>query len=223
MTRTAEAKEEITTWRRMQRGLRPDLRLERGGFPVYRRTPLCDLTPRPYQEGVCTALAAYVEWFPGHWRLGTGMTLIGAAGLGKTTLACALAAELVINHEYIAAFTTLDRYIRNQRRMMSLDKLTSGGDVLAQEAREEIGDILNEDWILRRGAYLVVLDDVGREHRTSSGWAAQEFDSLLRERYDSGLPTIITSNMTLDKWDKEYSQSMRSFVQESCPVVDIRG
>lgn len=164
-------------------------------------------------------MQSYVNWFPDNWRLGTGMTLVGAPGMGKTTLASALAVQLVEDKGYIAAFTTLDRYIRDQQRMMGLGKLTGGGDMLAQEAREEIGEIMHADWVYRQGAYLLVLDDVGREYRSGSGWAAQEFDSLLRTRFDMGLPTIMTTNVPFDKWDAEYSVSMRSFAQESCPEV----
>jgi DNA replication protein DnaC len=110
-----------------------------------------------------------------------------------------------------------------EQRLIGRQKLTDGRDALAQEAREEIAEITEAEWILRRGAYLVILDDVGKEHRTASGWAAQEFELLLRERYDSGLPTIITTNLSFDKWDAEYSQNLRSFATEACPAVEFGG
>lgn len=219
---TADVQEEIDTWRRMQRIVKPEVRLKRGNIPQHRRTPLGELEPRRGQESALADLKGYAAWFPDNWKLGSGMTLAGPHGTGKTTLACALAVTLASAWKYAVAFTTLDRYIRGQRRVMGLDKLTRD-DTIGQEAREEIGNINHEDWVLRRGAYLVILDDVGREYRTGSGWAAQEFDSLLRERYDMGLPTIITTNTPIEQWSEEYSIGMRSFAREACPVVTIDG
>lgn len=212
-----EHQEAVTTWRRMERMLPAPQRLDHGGIPVHRRKPLSAFYPRPGQEAMYEDLMSYIEWFPDNWRLGTGMTLVGAAGLGKTTLACAAAVTLVDTYEYVCAYTTLDAYIRDQQKLMSLGKLNDDAD-----AREEMQRIFHKDWVFRRGAYLLVLDDVGREYRTGSGWAAQEFDSLLRERYDAGLPTIITTNMSVERWAGEYSPSMQSFVGEACPVVEVK-
>jgi DNA replication protein DnaC len=220
---TADVQEEIDTWRRMQRIVKPEVRLKRGNIPQHRRTPLADLLPRRGQEVAYADLVAYSEWFYENWKSGAGMTLVGPHGTGKTTLACALAVTLATTWRFAVAFTTLDRYIRGQQRVMSLNRLTHGGDQIEAEARQEIGEIMHEDWVLRRGAYLVVIDDVGREYRTGSGWAAQEFDSLLRERYDMGLPTIITTNTPIEQWSEEYSIGMRSFAREACPVVTVDG
>lgn len=220
---TAAAKQDIDTWRRMKRMLSAERRLDIGSVPVHRRQLLSDLVPRRGQEEAFRLLADYVKWFPDFWRRGTGMTLVGPSGMGKTTLACALATTLVRERGYIAAYSTLGGYIRMEQRLIGRQKLTDGRDALAQEAREEIAEITEAEWILRRGAYLVILDDVGKEHRTASGWAAQEFELLLRERYDSGLPTIITTNLSFDKWDAEYSQNLRSFATEACPAVEFGG
>lgn len=219
---TADVLEEIETWRRMQRIVKPETRLKRGNIPTHRRMTLAELEPRRGQEQAYDVLKAYTSWFFDNWRTGTGITLVGPHGTGKTTLASALAVTLATEWEFAVSFITLDRYIRGQRKVMGLDKLTRD-DTIGQEAREELGNIHHEDWVLRRGAYLVVLDDVGREYRTGSGWAAQEFDSLLRERYDMGLPTIITTNTPFEQWSGEYSVGMRSFAREACPAVTIDG
>jgi hypothetical protein len=66
-----------------------------------------------------------------------------------------------------------------------------------------------------------VLDDLGKEHKTSSGWAEDTFDELLRARFNSGLPTIVTSNTPLSKWGTNYSEAMASFAYEAFIPIDV--
>lgn len=62
---------------------------------------------------------------------------------------------------------------------------------------------------------LLVLDDVGKEHRTSSGWAAGFFEELIRTRAYEGWPTIMTTNLMPDQWQAAYGPSCESFMYEA--------
>ena len=65
-----------------------------------------------------------------------------------------------------------------------------------------------------------ILDDLGKEYRTASGWSENQFDALLRSRFNAGLPTIVTTNVPKQDWGKIYGEPMGSFVNEAfIPVV----
>jgi DNA replication protein DnaC len=68
---------------------------------------------------------------------------------------------------------------------------------------------------------LLVLDDLGKEY--GSKYDDYSFDDILRTRYDKGLPTIITTNVEMEKWDKMYSEAMGSFAHEAFLRVKLEG
>jgi DNA replication protein DnaC len=62
---------------------------------------------------------------------------------------------------------------------------------------------------------VLVLDDVGREHASLSGWQKSVLHHLLRTRYNNGLPTIVTSNVLKKEWAALYGDATASFVDEA--------
>ena len=66
-----------------------------------------------------------------------------------------------------------------------------------------------------------VLDDLGKEYRTQSGWSENTFDALLRARFNAGLPTVITTNVPLSKWRVTYGEAMASFAHEAFVEVKV--
>jgi DNA replication protein DnaC len=67
-----------------------------------------------------------------------------------------------------------------------------------------------------------VLDDLGKEYRTTSGWAENTFDALLRSRFNAGLPTIVTTNVELENWGGVYGEPMGSFALEAFVPVKVK-
>jgi DNA replication protein DnaC len=69
---------------------------------------------------------------------------------------------------------------------------------------------------------VLVLDDLGKEYK-GAGFNDASFDEILRSRYDRALPTIITTNVMLENWGKQYGEAMGSFAFEAFDRVEIIG
>jgi DNA replication protein DnaC len=68
---------------------------------------------------------------------------------------------------------------------------------------------------------LVLLDDVGSERPTE--WAVSELGDIINSRYDSDLPTIITTNTPIDKLKDYLSERIASRLAEMCLVIPMVG
>lgn len=152
---------------------------------------------------------------------GKGLLLIGAPGQGKTTLASAIlqtivreaprsvwASNLTLNRP--AYFTDYPTLLRSQQR--AFDKDENFQDLINSVFGEGHPD---------RNIRLLVVDDLGKEHRTASGWAENTFDALLRRRHSLGFPTIVTTNVPLSSWGKVYGESMASFAHEAFSAIEV--
>lgn len=212
----------------------------RANIPVkHQDAKLVDLRPAEYLDP--DHLPAFDEWVTSHVRGegdGRGLAIIGPPGFGKTTLSCAILRELVrwapkeaLGHtpqvgfsmDRPLVFTEFATYLTNKRQLMKMEQrgqVDHPAFVQAELLCEGIEAVcLNDAWNCR----YAVLDDVGKEHTTSSGWAENVLDEVLRHRFNRGFPTIITSNKAIELWDGAYSESMKSFAREAFIEVGVSG
>lgn len=144
---------------------------------------------------------------------GVGLAFIGKPGHGKTTLAAAVVNEIIALAPFVGR-PTRPIYFAYYPELLDLSKKAFNDD----EAQAVMDAILGRQ---PDPVQILVIDDLGKEHRTSSHWAENMFDHLLRQRYDRGLPTIITTNVALKDWGSAYGESMQSFAHEALTPLTI--
>ncbi|NTU80648.1 MAG: ATP-binding protein [Chloroflexales bacterium] len=110
------------------------------------------------------------------------LLLFGPYGAGKTHLAAATANQVLDRGEPVLFAVVPD--------LLDHLRATFG-------PTSEVG--YDERFEQVRSVGLLILDDLGTESAT--GWAREKLYQILNHRYNAGLPTVITSNRTLDTLD----------------------
>jgi DNA replication protein DnaC len=170
------------------------------------------------------AAGAYIDKLVDHREDGTGITFLGPPGVGKTML-LALVGMAAVEKGYDVLFMPLAKYIRLELNMIRWEKHQADEDIVEDwtKLRQKLLDIRNK-------VEFLLLDDVGKEHITETHFAEDEFDFLFRNRFDLGLPTLITSNTPVEAWAKttvnnvtrdHYGPAMASFLIEAAPVIEM--
>jgi DNA replication protein DnaC len=160
-----------------------------------------------------------------------GLAFYGKPGHGKTALALAIVQELLANSrssELGAMWCPADPgalsavfrpvWYGYYPEILALAKKAMNGDAEATALEDALfGRSTNTDEHVR----VLVLDDLGKEHRTNSKWAENYFDHLLRTRFYGGYTTLLTSNVDRDEWATYYGNVMDSFCDEAFYAIAI--
>ena len=152
----------------------------------------------------------YVATFDERKREGMGLYFIGPVGTGKTHLAVAVAIDL-IGRGVPALFTTSPDLLDSIRETYS-----------AKTSQEEVITPY-------RSTELLVLDDLGKE--SPSDWTCSILFSLINDRYESMLPTIVTTQYDDEELcrrlakagDIKTAEALVSRLREVCYPVDMQG
>jgi DNA replication protein DnaC len=137
-----------------------------------------------------SVMTKYAEDFIRHLSQGTSFILVGPHGSGKTHAAHAL------------AFACANKYLTARRDLLDFYVVRMSDLMAMFTKRNELGD---ETVHNLRKRQLLIVDEVGSEKHSDSGWTIEQFvGRVLRYRYDNCLPTIITSNASATEFVKTY-------------------
>jgi len=78
-------------------------------------------------------------------------------------------------------------------------------------------------WRRVRNAQLLVLDDLGGEYSGEKGWGVRVFNGLLDHRYSHGLKTIITTNLTSQRFKQDYGERVADRIRETGRFLVLGG
>lgn len=150
---------------------------------------------------ITQALRRYCDNFPILQAKGKGVLLYGNIGTGKTYAACEVANEL-IDREYSCYVTTCTRLINDIQSEQHVQALI--------------------DRICR--VQLLVIDDLASERQTE--YAKEQMYNVIDTRYRSGLPMIVTTNLSIDQIKSPSVESDRRIFNrllERCYPIEIAG
>jgi DNA replication protein DnaC len=168
---------------------------------------------------------------------GVGLLFDGSPGIGKTTHAVVTAMELVRrlpdepdDAKAVLAYQgedfgmasrpiyymTYPEFLSRKKSMIDADPESKR--VMFQEMEGFHGRAADDTLNVR----VLILDDLGKEYK-GAGFNDASFDEILRSRYDKGLPTIITTNVSREKWATQYGEAMGSFAYEAFKRVRLIG
>jgi len=161
----------------------------------------------------------------GKQTCGLGLMLYGLPGRGKTTMANTLIQEVLrkASPEILGMEPgkTVSRpcYFITYNGLLDL----KGAIMEDHESDDELlyNGILGEAYDDAYNVRVLVLDDVGKEHASASGWQKNMLHHVLRTRFNNGLPTIVTTNIKMDDWEAHYGSATQSFVHEAFIYVNM--
>ena len=155
-------------------------------------------------EKLSNAMKRYVYKFAEFKAQGKGLLLYGPVGTGKTYYASCIANALI--DEGRSAYMTNFARLTNKLQGMF-------------EGKQEFIDSLNE-------YDLLVIDDLGIERKTESGYMQELVYNIVDSRYRAGLPMIVTTNLLPDEikntQDERY-QRIYDRIIERCFPVEVTG
>ena len=154
---------------------------------------------RSYLEGALLALNASKEFVDRCLRdiHGLGLMLIGPVGAGKTFLAASIANALMEREQQVLFLVVPDL----------LDQLRA-----TYKSDDNELDLLDT----AREIPILILDDLGAHNYTD--WTRNRLYSIINYRLNEQLPTVITSNLTLEEMEEYLGARTTSRLIQSCRI-----
>ena len=208
--------------------------LQTAGIPKNRfGWTLADCTDAPE-----TALEPIRTWFEavregliiqkiGDPDCGRGLLLYGAPGRGKTTLALAIIQQMMVEFPLESFAPSENKVLIRPCYFITFNGVLDLKGKLMDEPTDSeealyagiLGECRDDAYNIR----VLIIDDVGKEHTSLSGWQKNMLHHVLRTRFNNGLPTIVTSNISRNDWSASYGDATGSFIKEAFLYVTVAG
>lgn len=134
------------------------------------------------------------EWL----KRGKGMfTFCGNPGIGKTYLCSAIINDLFKNPLGLLRYYNVNGLLQHLR--------SSIGDITKGDTVYELNRLCETEWF--------ILDDLG-SNLVSSDWQKEMIFNFVNTRYESELPTIITTNLNAEQIAKDYTPRLLSRLKD---------
>ena len=156
---------------------------------------------------------------------GRGLLLVGKPGQGKTALALTIIQEMLRTFSFDTFAVEKGMSIVKPCYFITFSDIVAlKGNLISNpnDDQERLflgihGDCLDDAYNVR----VLVIDDVGKEHTSASGWQSTLLHDILRSRFNNGLPTIVTTNLPVKAWEAEYGSATGSFIHEAFATIEL--
>jgi len=156
------------------------------------------------------AVTTWLKTADQHLEDGMGLYLFGGTGVGKTHLAIALLKQTITNFQCSGFFIPVTNYME-----MMYDELNNDGELPEEYSSPYLAKYI-------RSVYdVVVLDGLGDENDTE--FTRRSIATLINQRVNAKLPTIVTSLYNPKKLTLRYGDRFVSVLQSVCRLVPVAG
>jgi DNA replication protein DnaC len=134
-----------------------------------------------------------------------GLFIHGAVGTGKTHIAYGIAKHV---------------YEDMRKKVMVVNSAELLGKIRSSFNNRFEGDYL-DDILTFKG--LLVIDDLGSERLTDTGFVEEQFYLIINRKYNDMLPVVFTSNFDVSQLSERLGERVASRLVEMCEIIELGG
>ena len=176
-----------------------DCRFDNFNLSFYSQAEQGNTTPRKRMTQILKVCRDFAENFDSHSQ---NLLLLGGTGLGKTHLSLAIANEVL----------TGDRSVIYGSFQNLVNKLSA--ETFSYSGNTDVSDSI-------LGCDLLIIDDLGTEMSTTFSQSC--IYNIINTRIMRGLSTIISTNLTFEELEKQYSPRVASRIIGSYTPLQFMG